>query len=310
MKSGWCASGKDPQVIDGAPLRRSLVIVALVVAACGGGSATPLASPTPRAVSSPEPSRSPVAVSGVIAIGHSGLTGEGTGAVFEAVPANSYATGSAPAVNSVYLRLRALRPDLAGVASNHARGGAVASALPGQAAAALAEVPYPALAIISTIDNDIRCDGTDAAHVPELGASVAQALDLITKASPQTKILIVGQLGRPSIPFIEAQVAADPTVKATLTGVGPCDFYGLDGRIVPGRVETLKSVIQAYEDEEAGRCAAVPQCTTDGGVRAAWVDRNDYFSGNTGHLNVAGQAAEAANIWPVVARIFGLPPSS
>ena len=304
-------------------MRRSLVSVALVgvlVAACGGStatslasltpSATPPASPTATVVPSPQPSPSAVAASGVIAIGHSGLTGEGTGAVFEAVPENSYATGTSPSVKSVYLRLRALRPDVAGSASNHARGGAIASELPDQARAALAEVPYPALAIISTIDNDIRCDGTDAAHVPELGASVAQTLDIITKASPQTKILIVGQLGRPSIPFIEAQVAADPSVKATLTGVGPCDFYRPDGKTVPADVRTLTAVIQAYEDEETARCAAVPQCTTDGGVRAAWVDKIDFFSGNTGHLNVAGQAAEAANIWPVVARMFGLPPSS
>jgi hypothetical protein len=250
------------------------------------------------------------AVSGVIAIGHSGLTGEGTGDVYKAVPENSYATGTSPAVDSVYLRLRALRPDIAGAASNHARGGAVAAELPGQARAALHEVPHPALAIISTIDNDIQCDGTDAARVPQLGSSVALALDIITKASPQTKILIVGQLGRPSSRFIEAQVAADPSVKATLTGVGRCDFYTPNGKFAPAHVETLTAIIQAYEDEETHRCAAVPQCTTDRGARAAWVDRVDLFSGNTGHLNIAGQAAEAANIWPVVARMFGLPPSN
>jgi hypothetical protein len=71
----------------------------------------------------------------------------------------------------------------------------------------------------------------------------------------------------------------------------------------------LSNAIQAYEDEETARCAAVPQCITDGGVRAAWVDELELFSGNTGHVNIAGQAAEAANIWPVVARMFGIPPS-
>jgi hypothetical protein len=138
---------------------------------------------------------------------------------------------------------------------------------------------------------------------------VAEALDIITKASPNTKILIVGQLGRPSIAFVKAVVAADPTAKATLTGPGPCDFYTPDGRLAPAHFQTLTAIIQAYEDEEAARCAAVPQCATDGGVRAAWVDRIDWFTGNTGHLNIAGQAAEAANIWPVVARLLGLPPS-
>ena len=251
-----------------------------------------------------------MAVSGVIAIGHSGLTGEGTGAVSEAVPENSYATGTSPAVNSVYLRLRALRPDIAGVTSNHARGGAIASELPD-----LRQPRWPR-SRIPPWRSSRRSTTTSGAMGPTRPTSPSSVhlwrmrSAIITNASPRTKILIVGQLGRPSIPFIEAQVAADPSVKATLTGVGPCDFYGPDGKTVPAHVDTLTAVIQAYEDEEAARCAAVPQCTTDGGVRAAWVDKIDFFSGNTGHLNVAGQAAEAANIWPVVARMFGLPPSS
>ena len=272
-----------------------VTVVALVAACSGAGTAAP---------SSP----SAAAVSGVIAIGHSGLTGEGTGAVYEAVPENSWATGTSPAVDSVYLRLRSQRADLAGSTSNTAHGGAVANELPGQASRALAEVPHPAVAIISTIDNDITCDGADAAHVPELGASVGQALGIIVAASPGTKILIVGQLGRPSIAFVQAVVAADPTAKATLTGPGPCDFYTPDGKLAPTHFQALTAIIQAYEDEETRRCAAVPQCTTDGGARAAWVDRIDWYAGNTGHLNVAGQAAEAANIWPVIARMFGLPP--
>src|SRR5437588_9170399 len=113
--------------------RVRLALVGLVVAACGG--ATSLASPTPSAVPNVQPPTNAGAVSGVIAIGHSGLTGEGTGDPLEAFPLNSYATGTSPAVNSVYVRLRALRPDLAGTASNHAEGGAVASQLPEQATA-------------------------------------------------------------------------------------------------------------------------------------------------------------------------------
>lgn len=68
---------------------------------------------------------------------------------------------------------------------------------------ALALVPTPRLAIIQTIDSDIRCDGTDDEHVPEFGEQLAAALELITTESPQTEILVVGQLGRPSREFIE-----------------------------------------------------------------------------------------------------------
>ena len=45
---------------------------------------------------------------GLIAVGHSGLTGEGTGGTYEAVTAKSWATGTDPLVNSVYLRMVAL----------------------------------------------------------------------------------------------------------------------------------------------------------------------------------------------------------
>ena len=62
--------------------------------------------------------------------------------------------------------------------------------------------PTPALAIISTIDNDIRCDGTDPGNIGRFGMNVEEALEVITTASPDTRILVVGQLGRPSPDFV------------------------------------------------------------------------------------------------------------
>ena len=71
-------------------------------------------------------------------------------------------------------------------------------ALPAQAAAALEEVPTPELVIIETIDNDIRCDGTDDTHVPEFGRSVAEALALIAAASPASHYCSwANRVGRP-----------------------------------------------------------------------------------------------------------------
>jgi hypothetical protein len=182
----------------------------------------------------------------------------------------------------------------------------VAGVLTVQAQAALRIVPHPALVIISTIDNDIRCDGTDAQHVPEFGAAVKKALDVITLASPDSKILVVGQAGRPSAAFLEELVAHDPSVKQTLTGSGICDFFDQNGNLVQRNLETLTAVINGYEAEEARVCATVPQCSTDGGVRAAYQDKLENFSSDWNHLNVRGQAAEASLIWPVVTSILGL----
>jgi hypothetical protein len=271
----------------------------------------PIATTTAVATSStttapPAETAAPTTPVGIIAIGHSGLTGEGTLGSGTDARQNSWATGSAPEVDSVYLRLVATRPETLGHFANTAQGGAVAKALPDQARAALRIVAHPALVIISTIDNDIRCDGTDPQHVPEFGSYVANALSIITAASPASKILIVGQLGRPDPAYIEQLLAQVPSLIPTSPATGICDFVDQNGKIVQPHLETLTSIINAYEAEQARVCAAVPQCRTDGGVRAAYKDKIENFSTDYNHLNVKGQAAEAALIWPVVVSTLGL----
>jgi hypothetical protein len=308
------------------PQRMVLSVIACVslLAACGSGAstagpsaaATSTTTPTTPPASAPTPAASAAVAAtatpdlahpvGMIAIGHSGLTGQGTGVSDEAVPDNSWATGTSPAVDSVYLRLAATRPETEGQVANTAQGGALADILAPQAKQALRTVPVPALAIISTIDNDIRCDGTDATHTVEFGKSVQAALDTIVAASPNVRILIVGQLGRPRADFIEALVATHPSIKAGLMGSDMCSFYDTNGNVSKTGLANLTAIIQGYEDEQARVCKLYPQCRTDGGVRAAWIDKVEYFSPDFAHLNVTGQAAEAANIWPVVKKLMGL----
>jgi hypothetical protein len=276
----------------------------------GCASASPTISPvtTPVGTSHPPTTTSQPTVDldhpvGIVAMGHSGLTGEGTAESLEPNKAASWATGTLPEVNSVYLRLVASRPETEGHVSNTAVGGAGAATLVPQAISAFTTVPAPALAIIQTVDNDILCDGSNIADV---GESVADALAMIHEASPNTKILVVGQLGRPSVAFIEELVAYDPTAKAGLTWDDPCSFFSADGELQTSGVEMLSSVIDAYEAETARVCAAVPNCITDGGVRAAYIDKIENFSPDYAHLNVQGQAAEAELIWPVIEALLGL----
>lgn len=275
------------------------------------------------ACSSPGASHSPAAVQthpttpgrthpvGIIAIGHSGLTGENSDPRHPSQPGqpvleNSWATGTSPAVDSVYLRLVAARPETKGHVANAATGGAPFTALAEQAQTALASVPGPALIIIQTIDNDIRCDGTDAANVMAFGATLRHVLKSLTAASPESKILLVGELGRPSTSYITRLVVMHPDVKAGLTGPGICDFYDERGRLRPDHFRTLTKIIDSYETEQARVCSTVPNCLTDGGVRAAYKDTPANFTSDWNHLNVRGQAHEAKIIWPVVARALGL----
>ena len=243
----------------------------------------------------------------MVAFGHSGLTGEGTAGFEEPAPGNSWATGDNPDVNSVYLRLTAVRPETEGHVANTAMGGSPSLQLMQQVETAMQRVPYPALAIIQTIDSDIRCDGTDDKHIPEFGQNVDEVLDFITSQSPNTKILVVGQLGRPSTDFVEELVAHDPTAKAPLTDPGnPCTFFDEDGKIYPKGFQNLTGIIEGYEAEQARVCAAFPNCATDGGVRAAYQDTLENFSPDWAHLNIKGQAAEAELIWPVVEELLQL----
>jgi hypothetical protein len=282
-------------------LRACAVLVSLIVSGCGGGQATASANPTAAPSSLPTADLAhPV---GVIAMGHSGLTGEGTGELGAANFDGSWATGTLPQVNSIYMRLAAARPETLGHVDNEAVGAAPAAALLGQAKAALAKVPAPALAIIQTVDNDIQCEPTNADAV---AASVTQALQEIHTASPNTKILVVGQAGRPSVAFIQALVAAHPEVKADLTGTDACAFYSSDGSINEAGFTELTASIDAYEAAVAKACAGIPGCATDGGVRRTWVDKIELFGPDLNHLNLQGQAAVAEQLWPVVETLLGL----
>jgi hypothetical protein len=292
----------------------AIVVLSMLAAACAGnpGTATiaptEVASPTggPTVTAAPSPIPDPAHPVGMIAIGHSGLTGEGTGAFGEPDYDNSWATGTSVDVNSVYLRLTTAQPAFEGHVANTAQGGAKSSALIAQATSALAALPVPAFVIISTIDNDIQCDGNDLGRIPQFGKNVAGALDLIVAASPNVKVLIVGQFGRPSATFLESLVAKDPTAISGLQGDGPCDAFDASGKIVQAHLDNLTALIDAFEAEETRVCGLVPECSTDGGVRKSWVDHLEYFSPDWNHLNVLGQAAEAKQMWPVVTQVLGL----
>ncbi|MFF0265537.1 hypothetical protein [Kribbella sp. NPDC004536] len=276
-------------------MRRAAVVVVVVavltaLADCG--------TPAPSG-----PVTKPV---GLIAIGHSGLTGRGTAHPEEDALQYSWATGTSPNVNSIYLRLVKLRPQDKGHVANTAVDGATASSLDGEAELALQQVSAPALVIISIIGNDIRCDGTDDQHIPEFGQDVSAALDTITKKSPDSRILVVGQMGRPDPALARAIVAHDPNAKYTVTGSGICSFYDVTGALVPSHFKTLTAITEAYEAEQARVCAKYPQCHTDGGAREAYKDKLENFAPDWMHHNITGQTQEAAITWPAVEKALGL----
>jgi lysophospholipase L1-like esterase len=240
---------------------------------------------------------------GIIAIGHSGLTGNNADPARpeEDTKEFSWATGAVPEVNSIYQRLMAIRPETEGHVFNAAVGGAVSDTLAEQAGVAPSAVPAPALVIVQTIDNDIRCDGTDADRVDDFGDNVAGALRVITESSPRSRIVMVSSFGRPDPGIISTIIAAHPDLKPLVTGSGVCDFYNPAGELVPESFAALISILEGFEAEQARVCAAVPQCSTDGGAATRFEDTIDDYSDDYIHLNVGGLARLAEHLWPVIA---------
>jgi hypothetical protein len=294
----------------------AFLVAIVLMAGCSTAGSTegPAASdaPSPTAKASPlVPSSTPGPTVdlahpvGILAVGHSALTGEGvdTSEQGQANKAASYATGTDPAVNSIYLRLVAVAPETEGHVQNQATGGAPSSALVAQITSGLARLPAPRLAIIHTVDNDILCDASNSTKV---GSDVAAALAIIHEATPNTVILVVGQPGRPNVEYIETLVTAHPEQRAALTWDDPCTFYNADGTINPEGIAMLATSIDTYEEEIARVCALVLSCFTDGGVRRTWVDKLEFYAPDLAHFNAIGQAAEAEQLWPVVEEILGL----
>jgi hypothetical protein len=293
----------------------AVLICAGLFSACGGDdNGTETSSPTPLSTSSSLTATPTTAIRqgpvGLIAIGHSALTGYASDPDRPEQDAkqNSWATGTSSEVNSIYQRLAAALPQTEGHVGNFAKDGAEAATLAAQATNALTSVPQPALVIIQTIDNDIRCDGTDDQHVTAFGTAVGNALKVITDASPNSKILLVTQPGRPqrAIPSLLNNAQA----KLHFEGSGICDWFSPPGDLVQEHVDTLTAIIESYEAEQARVCAAVSQCSTDNGAFAdAEIDDiSNFVTGDWNHFTVHGHALLAAAMWPTVAALFGLPP--
>ena len=277
------------------------VVVLVAAAACNGSVAK---TALPHATDQADGAR-PL---GLIAIGHSFLTGYDSNLpdhVSDA-PENSWATGTNPKVHSIYQRLITSESQIAGHVANLAEDGATADTLEIQAVEALKVVPHPQLVIVQTIDNDIRCDGTDPANYAPFGKNVKAALAKIVSASPQTRILLLSKLGRPS--SYATAVGMDRAAKLTATGNGICDPYDAAGHLVIGHVRTALMILQGYEHQLVTVCASVPQCHYDATLATYHDSLRNLAVGDWYHLNVTGLAAEAALMWPPVATLLGLPP--
>lgn len=298
---GACASGTPTVTERGAAATATTPSTSAPGSAMGGSAAAATAaSTTPQAVDAGHPV-------GVVAIGHSGLTGfrSDPATPEENAFANSWATGTNPVVDSIYARLVRAIPETADHVANLARNGAQADLLPYQAQDALRLVPRPRLALVEIMDNDIRCDGTDPAHYSEFRAYVRQAVTVLTQASPGVTVMLVSGPGRPA--RYAAAIASLPKTPVELVGTGPCQMFPANKVVDKAEVTRLTGLMEAYESELARACTGIPQCHTDAGAATKIPDTLDGYAVDRGHQSVIGHARTAAAVWPEVAKALGLP---
>jgi hypothetical protein len=245
---------------------------------------------------------------GIIALGHSGLTGENSDPQSPGVAAlqNSWATGTNPALDSIYQRLAAVDPTARGHDVNAAVGGAMAATLVGQATKALRVEPNPRLVIIEIIGTDIRCDGSDNKNYPVFGRQVKAALDLIVRKAPHTTILLMSQPGQPL--QVGRAIIGTAGVRAW-SGSDICSPFDPNLRLDTKHITTLTGIIEGYESELAKVCATVPECHTDNGRATHFQVRSSYYNYSNfdwHHFNVTGLSALARFMWPTVVKTLNL----
>jgi lysophospholipase L1-like esterase len=286
-------------------LASGAIVVVAVIAACSDGRTLATAPANrPSVAGSAGVTGSPDRPVGVIAVGHSGMTGYGSDPSSPGTDtlANSWATGTNPAVHSIYLRMVKARPETAGHVINAARDGAKADQLPAMAAEALTRVPHPALALVQILGNDLRCDGTDQAHYAEFEVSVRQAVEAIVEASPETRVLLIGEPLPPA--SYAAALAALPSTPPSFIGTGPCYLFSANRTINQAAVVHVTNLLHGYELQLAKACVGIRQCHTDGGGAAKRKVQLDELGVDLQHPSVVGSARLASAEWPVIAAIL------
>lgn len=242
----------------------------------------------------------------IAVLGHSGATGESSDPKrpHVEVRANSWATGTNPAVNSVYLRILAKNPRIKGHNLNLAQGGATVSRLLGQAQVAVQERPLPELILVQIMDNDIVCPAA-AGDYGSFHAGLRRALQTLTAGAPHSTIFLVSQFGSPGT----YARAFPPSERLTIGGgTRPCDFIDPSGNIVPAKVRTLDRAIHGYENELRATCAQFEQCRYDGGAFGRVIDKRQYISAtDPNHLSIRGHAKAAAVAWTALQRAGIIP---
>jgi hypothetical protein len=264
----------------------ALVVLAVIVAAPAGAG---------RLAATGYPSS-------MVVLGGSDAVGRGADAAhpYAPAPADSWATGTNPAVNSIYLRLLAANPAIKGHNFSVARDEVGVDDLAAQVNRALKVEPKPQLVLVQ-FWGDILCDGQDEGRVTQFGTDVGNALGELSRGLPGARILLVSSWGSMSsyLAYLRGLPAG---ARLKHAGKGPCQLVlSPTGQIEPSHAAYIDRFIRAYDGQLASVCKQLPNCRYDGGVAHRWGVAAEDISLDQEHLTTQGQAKLAAIEWGAMA---------
>lgn len=283
----------------------AVAAVAVLTSGCSGepraeseaGSPTSTSSPS-RPAQAREPAHTENFDS-IAVLGHSGATGTLTDPTDYRRDArqNSWATGENPEVRSLYLRLLETHPALQGHNYNEAVNGSSVEDLLAQFDYLLDEAdPLPDLVIIETIDNDMRCDGSDPDSYAPYAVSLDRTLSRIEQRIPGVQFFIVSQ--SVTVKRWTAWAAHHRPLVRDNSGTGPCDVFDENGKPRPAGMRSMQRIVDSYWERIETVCAAHPDCYTDGAAEQRTfriTDRDVAIDLN--HPSIAGHRKFAAIAW-------------
>jgi hypothetical protein len=283
----------------------ALAAGAAALAGCGSGDARPVAAAATAAATTATPAAAPGPAwtdgypNSIAVLGHSGSTGENSDPKQPGVEvrANSWATGTNPAVDSLYLRILAHNPAIRGRNFSLSEGGAGIEQVSAQADRLVATHPDVGLVVIQVMDADLTCP-LDRTALADFRAKLTAMLRKLAQGAPDAREFVVSQFG--SVPtYARSLTRAE---RASQGGTGPCDFMTPAGGIAPRKAARLESAIHAYEGALRSACGEVRQCAYDGGAFGSIVDRREYVSSDLNHFSITGHAEAAAVAWAAMRR--------
>jgi hypothetical protein len=244
----------------------------------------------------------------IAVIGHTTALGIGSNPAdpTATVPANSWATGTNPAVNSLYQRILALHPGIKDHYVNLSDLKFTIDEAPTRAFGAAQRQPPPDLIVMQLLDYDVPCPA-DEGMVASYESSLVGALENIHQKAPYTRVFVVSQFGSPT-----TQIQALSLAQRRQLGAAAADFSCVivdrNGQVIPENLKSFEDALHSYERALESACAQYELCASDNGAFGNIVEAPADLSADFNHLSVRGQARAAAVAWAALQRAGLVPP--